>query len=426
MISGELLKEIILSNREFILNQVSGIVKRESIHFPKDSNRVCVLYGVRRSGKTFILYDLFRANSGKTLYIDFEDERLGNFKVEDFELLKEVFLELNPGLINQKKIFLFDEVQNISGWERFCRRVSERENTGVFVSGSSSRGMPLEIHTSLRGRSWSVEVTPFSFREYLAVKGVEAKNLIYTQGKITVKKHFKDFMRWGSFPEIILSQTQFEKNKILKEYLSSIFFRDLVERFKINNIHLLDVLVDELFSSFSRKFSLSFFYRKYKEKFPFSKDSLFAYYKDLLQSMLVLEVRKYAESAYKRMRNPAKIYLIDTGLAKRVIAENAGWLLENIVFLELRKKYDDIYYFEEINECDFIALKEGKLSAFQVCYDLNEGNREREINGIISCCKNAKISRGHILTFDQEEILKNEGIEINIMPVWKWLLSGDS
>lgn len=423
MITKDKLKEIILSNREFILNQVGTIIKRENIRLPKRLNKVAVLYGVRRSGKTFILYDFFRKFKDEALYIDFEDERLEEFTVSDFETLNDAFLELNPHLIKRRKIFLFDEIQNIKGWEKFCRRAVEKENTTIFVAGSSSKIMPLEIHTSLRGRAWSIEVMPFSFREYLKTKNITiSKNLIYGPEKVLIKNHFRNYLRWGGFPEIVFSKNEFEKNKILKEYLGSIFFKDLVERFKINNIPLLDVLTDGLFSSFSQKFSLTAFYKQYKDKLPFSKDSLFNYYKYFLQNMLTSEVRKFAGSSYKRMRNPAKVYLVDVSLARRVSKEDLGRLLENIVLIELRRRADKIFYFQEQRECDFVVQKEEKFAIYQVCYDLSEENRERELDGLILCARDLGLRKGIILTFDQEEEFIKKRVKIKVIPVWKWLL----
>lgn len=423
MFSKESLKEIIIGNREFILNQVRDIVRRESINFPQGLKKVFVLYGVRRSGKTFVLYDLFRNHKDETLYIDFEDERLSDFRLEDFELLKETFLELNPHLLKKRRVFLFDEIQNISGWEKFCRRAVEKENIDVYVAGSSSKILPSEIHTSLRGRAWSIEVAPFSFKEFLKTNSIEIKNnLIYGQEKILIKKYFEDYLKWGGFPEVVLTKTDFEKNKILKEYLGSMFFKDLVERYKINNISLLEAMLDKLFSSVSQKFSLNSFYKQYKNKLVFSKDSLFSYYKYFLQSMLIFEVRKFSESSYVRMRNPAKIYLVDVGLAKKVFSYNLGWLLENIVFLELRKKVDKIFYFEQEGECDFVVNYDKKFYPFQVCYELNDENKTREINGLISCCKMLGIKKGMILTFDQQREFVKDKIEIKVAPVWKWLI----
>ena len=423
MISRERLKEVILSNEEFILNKVKKILKREEVYFPQKVNKVKILYGVRRSGKTFILFDLFKNYKTQSLYIDFEDERLANFELDDFEVLKEVFLELKPELLDKKKVFLFDEIQNIKGWERFCRRAVERENIDVFVTGSSSKIMPLEIHTSLRGRAWSIEVNPFSFREYLLAKNITiSEDSAYGSEKILVRRHFSDYLKWGGFPEVVLSATEFEKNKILKEYLGSIFFRDLVERFKINNITLLDTLMDKIFSSFSQKFSLTSFYNQYRGKFPFSKDSLFNYYKYFLESMVIFEVRKFAASSYKRMRNPAKIYLVDIGLARKVTSQDLGRVLENVVFLQLRRNTEKIFYFEEEKECDFIVIRDNNVFPYQVCLELTEENKERELDGLILACKWLKTKKGTILTNDQEDEIKREGIRVKIIPVWKWLI----
>jgi len=423
MIGKERLKEIILSNREFILNQIGRIIKRENIILPEKLNKVVILYGVRRSGKTFVLFDLFKKYRNESLYIDFEDERLIDFEPSDFEFLKEAFLELNPHLLNKRKLFLFDEIQNVKGWERFCRRIVETENINVFVTGSSSKIMPLEIHTSLRGRAWSIRTAPFSFREYLSAKDVHIdRDFVYGSKKIFVKSHISEYMKWGGFPEIAFLKEEFERNKVIKEYLSSMFFKDLVERFNMNNIHLLDALIDRLFSSFSQKFSLTAFYKQYKDKFPFSKDTLFGYYKHFLESMLIFEARKFTESTYKRLRNPAKIYVVDSGLARRVGSGDLGRVLENIVFLELERSAEEVFYFEETKECDFVVSQDGKFSLYQVSFELTEENTEREIKGLISACKWLNKKAGMLLTYDQQKEMKKEGVEIRIVPVWKWLL----
>jgi len=426
MISKELLKEIIVSNEEFITQQIKKIIKREGISFPEILNKVVILYGVRRSGKTYILYDLFKKYKSQALYIDFEDERLTDFETRDFEVLKEAFLELKSHLIGKEIIFLFDEIQNIEGWEKFCRRITERENIKIFVTGSSSRIMPMEIHTSLRGRAWSIEITPFSFREYLRLKGINIKDkkIIYGSKKALIKKYFSEYIKWGGFPEVSLLKSDFEKRKVLKEYLEAMFFKDLVERFNITNIHLLKILTEKLFSSFSLKFSLTAFYKQYKEKFPFSKDTLFSYYNYFLESMLIFEIRKFSESSYKRLRNPAKIYLADTGICKKVTSADQGRVLENIVFLGLRKIREEIFYFDENRECDFIVKdNQGKLFPYQVTLELKEENREREIDGLTEACKRLKIKEGTIFTYDEEDSIVAEGIHIKIIPVWKWLLS---
>jgi len=279
MTTKSIIKDIIISNEEFIDRNIMKIVPREDIYPPESLNKAVIFYGVRRSGKTFILYDFFKRYRDRSLYIDFEDERLAGFQLKDFELLRSSFLELKPELINRETVFLLDEIQHVAGWEKFCRRAVERENIKVFLSGSASRMMPFEIHTALRGRAWSMEVLPFSFKEYLGARNrdVHDNGLVHGTRSILVKNHFSEYLRWGGFPEVSLMESEFEKIKLLREYFSAMFFRDLIERFAIKNIPLLESLTDKLFTSFATKLSLNSFYKQYKDKFPFSKDMLFKY-----------------------------------------------------------------------------------------------------------------------------------------------------
>ncbi len=425
MINSETLKEIIVSNENFILNDVGKIIPREAVTSLLPSGKVCILYGPRRGGKSYILFELFKKHKDNALYIDFEDERLKDFQAEDFEKLKEALLELKPRLINKKgMVFLLDEVQNVNAWERFSRRMVERENAKVFVTGSSSRMMPREIHTSLRGRSWSVEISPFSFREFMQAKAVDVldNNYIYGSKRALTKNYFREYLKWGGFPETVFLKSEYEKRKVLSEYINAMFFKDLVERFDIKNIHLLDSLMDKFFSSFSLKYSLTSFCKQYKDKFPFSKDSVFAYFKYFLESMLIYEVRKLSESSYQRLRNPAKIYILDVGLAKRVTSFDSGRLLENIVFLELKRNEAGIFYFENNGECDFVVKEQDRWSAYQVTWELNEKNKAREIFGLTEACKYLKLKTGTIFTYDQEGQEKVKDITITFMSVWKWLL----
>lgn len=425
MLSNEVLKETILSNEHFILKDLDYIVPREGISFSEDLKKVNVLYGVRRSGKTYILFHVFKNNKASSMYIDFEDERLAGFNLTDFEKLKDIFFEIKPELIGKKdSIFLFDEIHVVEGWEKFCRRLVEREGIKVFIAGSSTKIMPHEIHASLRGRSWSIEIFPFSFREFITTKGLDIneKGLVYSSKKPLVKKYFLEYLKWGGFPEVTLASSNYEKRKILNEYIGAMYFKDLVERYKIKNINLLETLWEKIFSSFSKKLSLKAFYKQFKDKLPFSKETLYSYYNHFIESCLAFEVKKFSDSEYVRMRNPSKLYLIDTGLSRKVKSEDNGRLLENLVFLELKRRNVEMFYFQEQNECDFIVKENENLSALQVTWELNENNKERELNGLLEACKQLKSDKGVILTYDYEDELKLEGIKIDISPVWKWLI----
>lgn len=426
MISKNIIKEIILSNRDFILESVSGIVPRAAAEIVA-SGKTVIMHGIRRSGKTFILYDIFRRNSNAALYLDFEDDRLAGFTAADFQTVRDAFLELKPEA-EGRIVYLFDEIQHVEEWERFCRRVTERENAAVYVTGSSSRLMPLEVDTAIRGRAWSVAVFPFSFPEFLQLRmgRLDRNEILYGTRKVETKRLFAEYAKWGGFPETALTADPVVKTKLLKEYLRAMFFRDLVERYDMTNIALFDALADKLFSSFSTRLSLTAFYRQYKDLFPFSKDLLFQYFHHFEESMLIFAVRKFSESSYKRSRNPVKIYPADTGLCRRVASEDAGRILENIVFIELARRGGEIYYFEEKQECDFV-VKDGEgagFAAFQVCRELTEESRRRETGGLIAACRRLNLTEGTILTDDQESEEEAEGIKISVLPLWRWLVRG--
>jgi hypothetical protein len=425
MISKNIIKEIILSNRAFILESVSGIVPRAAAEVAAPGKTV-IMHGIRRSGKTFILYEIFRRNSDAALYLDFEDDRLTGFTAADFQTVQDALLELRPETAG-RIVYLFDEIQHVEGWERFCRRVTEREHAAVYVTGSSSKLMPLEVDTAIRGRAWSVAVFPFSFPEFLQLRmgSLDRNEILYGTGKVETKRLFSEYAKWGGFPETALAADPLDKTKLLKEYLRAMFFRDLVERYGMTNIDLFDALADKLFSSFSTRLSLTAFYRQYKDLFPFSKDLLFQYFHNFEESMLIFAVRKFSESSYKRSRNPVKIYPADTGLCRRVASEDAGRILENIVFIELARRGGEVYYFEEKQECDFIVKTEegAGFAAFQVCLELTDENRRRETGGLIAACRRLNVTEGTILTDDQELEEESEGIKISVLPVWRWLFN---
>ncbi len=422
----EVLKKIITSNNKFVRSEIQ-LNKRHILDTLPEMKKVVILYGVRRSGKTFILFEEMLKHPEKySLYIDFEDERLSEFTSNDFETLLAAFHEIYPESIDQIKYFFLDEVQNISGWEKFARRAVERENIKVYAAGSSSKITPSEIDTSLRGREWSVEIFPYTFGEYLTEKNIKPGNVyLYGKKQSLLINYLNEYMKWGGFPEAVMIDDEFNRSKLLKQYMSAMFFRDIVEKYKISNITLIETLMEKIYSSYSCKLSLNAFYKQYKNLFPISKDALFEYYKYLLRSSLALEVKLFTESAYKRNRNPSKVYLVDPGLALHVRSEDNGRLLENLIFLHLRRKNKEIFYYAGNGECDFIVRDDSSISAFQVTYSLNDENRERELSGLLEGCHDLGISSGTIITFDQEDSFTKSGIEIDVIPAYRWLITNN-
>lgn len=422
-VSKEILKRVIVENREFISKIPGQFIERDCFRLPEKTRKVVVLYGVRRSGKTYLLYQLMKENPHNSLYIDFEDERLDGFSVQDFEKLREAFYELFPELIGQKVFFLLDEVQVVEGWEKFCRRLVEKSPAEVITAGSSSKIYPENISTQLRGRAWSIEVFPFSFKEFVSFKGlVPDEIMLASDERFKLVGFLNEYLRWGGFPEIATAGSDFEKQKISEEYLDALFFKDLVERCEISNLPLLKSLRNKIFSSFSTRFTLTSFHKKMKGSFPFSMDLLYRYYQHLLDSKTVFEIRKYSDSEYRRTRNPAKVYIIDPVLSHKIAHDDSARVLENIVFIELLRRNFTIHYFSNGSECDFIVSKDGETGVFQVTYRIEEGNREREINGIVEAAQRVRTNVGTILTFNEADELSEAGIDIKIIPAWKWLL----
>ena len=422
-INKETLKQIIIENREFITGIPQPIIEREYFQLPETIKKVVILYGSRRSGKTYLLYHMVKQNPDSSMYIDFEDERLDGFVLEDFETLREAFYELFPDLIHQKVFFLFDEIQIVEGWEKFCRRIVEKSNAEVIAAGSSSSIYPENISTTLRGRCWSIKVFPFSFREFINVKGLKpGPHLAVSANRFQMLKLFTEYMKWGGFPEVITAQNAYEKRRIIKEYLDAIFFKDLVERYDISNLYLLKTLKEKIFSSFSTKFSLTAFYNKLKGTFPFSKDLLYRYYNFLLDAGVAYETKAFSESAYKRARNPAKVYIIDPALSRKTAHDDSARVLENIIFIDLLRRGHKPHYFFHKNECDFVVIKDEGMELIQVTYRIEAHNREREFNGIVEAAKRIGLEEGYILTFDEEDEVIMEGIKIKIVPAWKWMV----
>lgn len=425
MITVRQLREVLAANEEVILRQLPAPVPRPRLSVLPPGNKALILFGVRRGGKSFILYDRFRRAPATSLYLDFEDDRLAGFTLADCDRILEAFHEEKPGCSARDQVtFLLDEIQCVPGWEKYVRRLVEKEGIRVIATGSSSRLMPRGFHTALRGRVWSREVLPFSFAEYLTAVGVPASLTPLPRGRnrAGLKNRLREFLRFGGFPEVAAAATPYLKHKLVADYLDSMYFRDLVERFGLTNIPLLNALRELFFSSFATKVSINSFCRQYKGKFPFARDSAFSYYHHFLESMLVREMRQFTESSFQRMRNPAKCYLADTGLARHLTSGDDGRLLENAVFLELHRRGYETWYHANCGECDFIARRDSETMALQVKWELNAENHARETAGLVSACRHLGRRKGVIVTFEQEgeEIL--DGIRIDIVPAWRWFL----
>ena len=395
-----------LIDRE-LFSKVESYIKNDSI---------IIISGIRRCGKSTLLFQIRKKHSG--YYLNFDDERLINFKIEDFKVLEELFIEL----YGEKKIFYFDEIQNIPMWERFARRLHD-EGKKVLITGSNASMLSKELGTHLTGRYLMLQMFPFSFKEFLLLKKFELnKNSAYlTISRAKIKKYFSDYFINGGFPEYLKELNP----DYIKTLYENIIYRDILVRYKIPNEKSLKELVNLAINNISKEIS----FNSIKKTLALGSSTTVKDYFDYLEnSFLIFLVPKFDYSLRKQMYYNKKVYCIDNGLAKylgfRVTPDN-GKLLENIVFIELKRMGKEIYYYSNKKECDFVIkhITANIKEAIQVCYELTRENREREIFGLLEALNEFKLKEGLILTYDQEEEFEQEGKKIKVIPIWKWLIN---
>ncbi len=422
-----LFKKIIL---DFQKNEIPEFQKRDLEIF-LHTKKIITLTGARRTGKTYLFYQIITklfqqgVSSENIIFINFEDERLEITK-KDLDLILKAYLEYYPQKDLKDVYFFLDEIQNVVGWEKFVRRVYDDFSKNIFITGSSAKLLSTEIATSLRGRSINFEVYPLSFREFLKFKKIDTKDIFSTKNSALIRNEFQKYITIGGFPEIIFFDKKI-KLKTLQNYSRVMLYRDIVERYNIKNISALKFFIKKNISNFAKPQSVLKTYNEIRSTgIRVGKDSVYDF-RDYTESAYYLFFLKpYSESINKQESGFRKTYVIDTGLAKAVsfsASENFGRLLENMVFLELKRREKDIFYFSEKGECDFVIRKGTKIvEAIQVTQYLDEQNKKREIDGLVEALRKFKLKSGLILTEDQEDEFQKDGKKIKVIPIWKWVL----
>ncbi len=382
-----------------------------------------VISGIRRSGKSTLLAQILNKYYEKGVYsFNFEDERLMDFNVEDFNGLYEIFLEI----FGEKKVFFFDEIQNVPGWESFVRRM-QGKGFKFFITGSNASLLSKELGTKLTGRCISIELYPFSFNEYLRFKGYEVvKNAFsYTSERSAIKKHFAEYLRHGGMPEYL----KYKDATLLKRVYEDILYRDIVARYDIRQVKALRELGLYLLSNVGNLFS----YNSLKNVLGVKSMNTVKSYADYLEnSFLTLLVSKFSYSLKQQFVANKKIYCIDNGLAESVafqFSQNKGKFLENVVALELRRRTQEIYYYKAVNnlEVDFL-VKSGRkdVALIQVADNLdNDKTRQREVGALERAMNELKLHKALILTEDTEEDIRSGGNTISVKPIYKWILESN-
>ncbi len=426
----ETFKKII---KEFHENPLPELKKRD--YNILESEEISVLVGLRRVGKTYLMFQKIKEllNSGieihRIIFLNFEDERLNNLKTEDLDKLLEAYYELYHENVSKLIYLFFDEIHAAPNWSLFLKRLYEKKQYIIFVSGSSSKLLSSEIATELRGRTITRKIYPLSFIEFLRFKEFEYdKNIKFSKDRFAIKKLFDEFLVYGGYPAVSKYKDKIEKESTISSYLELMIYKDLVERYKIRNTILLKSLIKYFVTNTAKTISINSFYESIKNEMNASKDAVWEYFSYLEDIGFFFTLGKFSYSMKKQINSIKKVYLADNGFKKVYgfnFSEESGRLLENLVFIELKRRNNEIYYYSEKGECDFIIKNKLKIAeAMQVCYQLDNKNKEREIKGLIEAMDEFKLNHGLILTYDQDEEIRIKNKKITVMPVWQWLLEG--
>ena len=412
---------------------VSRPVYEKEIARKAKTGEILILKGVRRSGKSTLLINEMKrlVSEGidirNILYVNFEDPRFINHLSTDLmEQTKETYFEfVTPG---NKPYFFFDEVQNIPAWEKWLLKEYATKSAHLYVTGSSSSLLSREIGTALSGRYLDIEVFPLSFQEYLNFGGITiATKADRISKKTDINRAFRTFLNNGGFPKLIDLHDEESQQDLLKNYFDSILLRDIVARHNLTNYRALEEMASFLLANTSSLSSTN----KLKGLLGISYEKARDYSAFLEEAYLIFQLHRFSWSVKKQMANARKFYAIDTGLANRVsfqVGSRNGQNLENIVFIELLRRGQEIFYYKTRNdrEVDFL-IKKGKVikELIQVSYSLDdEQTRKREFSALKIAADELQEStlRCMVLTMGHSESIKWQDREVEVINIIDWLL----
>lgn len=412
----ELFRTIIAENQEYI-GDISLIERPLAL----EENGSYVFVGVRQAGKSYLLYQRIKQMiaSGTRLedivYINFDDERLKDMVAMDFDLILQAYYSISDGT----PVFFFDEIQNVEGWANFARRLANRKYQ-VYVTGSNAKMLSRDIETVLGGRYLTLHVFPYSFEEYLKANQVtRSKGWQYGRKANELQRHFRTYFEWGGFPELVNFR---EKRVWLNSLYSRIFFNDLVVRHKIKNEDALRLCVRRLAESVMQPCSLNRLCNLAKSTgASCSTSTVMEYVRYLQESCILISLENYA-SRFTEKETIKKHYFVDNGLLHLFINNPETLLLENLCAVTLYKKYErGLYYFNKNIEVDFYIPDEAL--AIQASYRVSDSaTLEREAKALAALHSFAPLRKAMIVTYEDEGTMEYEGLQIELVPVWKWVI----
>lgn len=353
--------------------------------FPEAKNMIKVAVGMRRSGKTYFLYQTIRELLLKGvflerfLYINFEDDRILPIDYKKMGKMIDTWYTMNPDNHNHCCYLFLDEVQNIDEWPVVLRRILDTKNIQIYVTGSSAKLLSKEIATSLRGRSLSIEISPYSYLEYLKSHNLKTPSNPFGQKMIDYQRsHLLNYFKIGGFPAIQHMKSN-EQLETLQAYVKTVIFRDIIERHQISNVTLLKYFISFLLKNVATSFSINKFYNDIRSQgYKVGKDTLYNYFTYLEDAFFIFGVPIFTESIRNMQTTPKKIYAIDNGLIIANtfnLSKNLGKLLENQIYLDLRRQGKKIFYYitSDGYEIDFITQdSKGRYEIIQVAWEIED------------------------------------------------------
>lgn len=378
-----------------IASKERGLLRDELSELPEVQTFAVIVSGIRRCGKSTLLYQLLGGKYRDALYLNFDDPRLYGFDISDFMKLDTLIKESGT------QVLMFDEIQIIDGWERYVRQKLD-ENYRVFITGSNASLLSRELGTSLTGRHITKELFPFSFSEYCRFRSEEK-----TSASLAA------YLREGGFPEYLKTGL----DEVLTSLLDDILVRDIAVRYGIKDVRTLQRLTLYLINNIGNRVTGN----KLKQSFGISSaTTILDYFSYLEQSYLLAFVPMFDYSIKRQNSNPKKVYAVDTGLVEVSMPKfkkEEGHKLENLVFLSLRRTTKEVYYFAGKGECDFVVLEKGSITqAVQVCHELNADNLERELSGLFEAMKAFGLDCGTIVTLNQHDHFERDGLSADVVP----------
>lgn len=415
------LKQIMIDQKDIYLN--NPLISRE---YPLEENVNYCFVGIRRTGKSYMMYQQIKSLLEKDVplsqivYVNFEDERLLEMTSDDLNTILEIGLEL-AGFGIKPYLFL-DEIQNIDGWEKFVRRIADMKYK-VNITGSNSKMLSSEIASTLGGRFIIMNIYPYSFAEYLIANGKEKNYLdtLSTSDKADILSQYNEYVTFGAFPELVEIKN---KRTFLSSIYQTVYLGDIITRNKITNDFAIKLLLKKIAESITKPLSFTRLANIVKSAgTSLGKQTVINYVGYIIDSYLIFPLTNYAAKLVKKETSP-KYYFMDTGLVGLMLLDCKSAQLENLVAIELIRRYglENVFYFESNVEIDFYVPNE-KL-AIQVCLQVLDDmdTRERETRAFTKLCNFIPESKCIIITNSEEASLECDGISISVLPAWKWLL----